>query len=560
MLWLSGYLGVPVSYQILKPSFSLSRCLSHAPEVLLAMDSQPHRLTCPMYWKQKEEQEHTSPSASPPDDPKPAATRKSLRSGRKSPSESNFCVLCEVEQYVEQAHEPSTKEALSPTAFVNGFIDHVAPQFKLGVQEDSHEFLRLLIDAMQKACVQARVKKEPKADKANEEKTKEDTNDQEVKDDEYPFSLFRGTVESNVICSFCKASSATLDPIEDIGLEVTIPSGSTPPVSAQSSSRNPSPIPNYTLADVQTSLQRFARTEALDADYKCERCHKVGKATKQSRLKAIPPILTLHLKRFRYGDGRVAPPRRTGRSEVSQLGDFLGKSGSSKIEGHIKFDIAFDLNPYLTEDQQKESANTMCRLFGVIVHAGKNSHSGHYIAYVRSLAKNEWWKMDDGRVTPASVNEVLGAEAYMLFYRVVNHPIAIKFEEENKRRVQEAKDRSTRKRSAYESGEDWARAKTNLSPQYLGWIRKAESVLAQEIDLGPSYFKLLSEEAAKEGASVDKGPSRIPTESDIVGISGDVLRRKLGNFFFRLAQQLTGGSSVWRDDVAVVEPEEDDTR
>lgn len=46
--------------------------------------------------------------------------------------------------------------------------------------------------------------------------------------------------------------------------------------------------------------------------------------------------------------------------------------------------------------------------------------------YVRNIEKNEWWKMDDARVTQVSLQEVLSSEAYMLFYRVVDHPYSKK--------------------------------------------------------------------------------------------------------------------------------------
>ena len=46
--------------------------------------------------------------------------------------------------------------------------------------------------------------------------------------------------------------------------------------------------------------------------------------------------------------------------------------------------------------------------------------------YVRNIEKNEWWKMDDARVSLVSSQEVLSSEAYMLFYRVVDHPYSKK--------------------------------------------------------------------------------------------------------------------------------------
>jgi hypothetical protein len=59
------------------------------------------------------------------------------------------------------AHEPMqppmplsaihTHSTVSPMTFIHGFTSHVAPWFRKGRQEDSHEFLRMLIDGMQKS-------------------------------------------------------------------------------------------------------------------------------------------------------------------------------------------------------------------------------------------------------------------------------------------------------------------------------------------------------------------------------------------------------------------------
>lgn len=553
------------------------QALAHAPELCLAMDCEPHHLTCPVAaenaLKRTEIKNRScSPSASPEDtsaamaiqdatfrnsnSKQHAGTRKSSRrlpGGRKSPratigggdadsatsggSDLEFCALCEVEHHIRQVHDASQRDKpVAPSAFVNGFIDHVAPWFHLGVQEDSHEFLRLLIDAMQKSCQRARLQDNPQDVSPRGREGEEQGNDFEPDNDhEYPFSLFRGTVESNVVCGSCKASSSTLDPIEDVGLEVTLPQA-LPPASFRhsvhpNSSRNTSPIPSA-LTDVQTAFQRFAQTEALDSGYKCEKCGKVGRATKQSRLASIPPILTLHLKRFRYGDRVVATAptgsRRSCRSEVSQLlgnNEFsTGKSGSAKIEGHIKFDMFFDLKPYLTDNLKAKHSNMFCRLFAVIVHAGKNSHSGHYIAFVRNVGMNEWWKMDDSRVVAVTVEEVMQAEAYMLFYRVVQHPVAIQLEDLHKKNVRQELSRrvnavvpivasvltaKNRKRppvvGSMESGEDWAR-KTNFPPHLMGLIQKVTDLIADDIQISSQYYNAIGDEASLPNAAVAKGP------------------------------------------------------
>lgn len=417
---------------------------------------------------------------------------KASRGGGKSPprtdisavaesmedDENEFCALCEVERHMARVHRldnvsadnasdansksnsPSSssslsgvgqQEAVTPSAFVRGFIKHIAPGFKLGVQEDSHEFLRLLIDAMQQSCKD--IRETPSKKQKN---TTVGGVANEI-DSEYPFQLFRGTVESKVCCSSCQAVSAKVDPFEDIGLEVIMASnsssandgggsGGTTSRRALSSS---SPIPNISLADVGASLRRFVQSEELDSGYKCDKCGRTGKAMKESRLSAIPPILTLHLKRFRYGSsaiGALSGGRRaakaggvsfSGSSGVDLMG-YGGTSGLAKIEGHIRFEQVVDIRPFLTDEVKERHPRPMfCRLFAVVVHSGKKSHSGHYIAYVSSnVSKKEWWKMDDARVTRATMQEVMSAEAYMLFYRVVDHPVAVGLRNEHKTKME----------------------------------------------------------------------------------------------------------------------------
>lgn len=500
------------------------QALAHAPELCMAMDVHGHRLRCPIYKENAEKMaaRSASSSASSSRSSSPennlnvidnngelksvytfsasggVGTRKSSRRASRSPNNNEngedndpnatkFCTLCETEHHMDRVHRNSrhgrpidavgsnsstsnsaANKPVPPTDFVHGFIEHVAPSsFRVGQQEDSHEFLRLLIEAMQKSCKIARPPKSSPVNQGNPQDTPSseaesalsnsgkscvNSKSSENVDTEYPFQLFSGKVESKVTCGYCNMTSSTLDPIEDLGLEVTPVAGAT--LTSLGGRRNsPSPIPTPVLSDLSNALQRFACAEDLDAGYKCDNCGKVGKATKQMRLASIPPILTLHLKRFRYGTsdpsivnggGGVGflghgggngylPTRRSQRtSEVSQLiasastDWFIGKSGSAKIEGPAAFKPVMDLRPYLTEKLQKKHGNMLCRLFAVVVHVGKSSHSGHYLAYVRNIAKNEWWKMDDSRVSLVSTQEVLGAEAYMLFYRVVDHPYSKK--------------------------------------------------------------------------------------------------------------------------------------
>ncbi len=572
------------------------QALAHAPELCMAVECEPHSPKWVAKRKQSNENTNHNIKKEEEDGGHDSHADKSLSTHI---AKENFCLLHELEQHLAKVHD-GRAEAVTPADFVNGFIDHVAPCFKLGVQEDSHEFLRLLIDAMQKSAMTCRddVSNNSKADgevgnvrvkmendydnnqvaikqeDGAEEMSNESTSSSKIvkEGDEYPFRLFSGKVESIVKCSNCGAASSTIDPIEDIGLEVTHGTRSSHASSSSygrnGSTRSISPTPVSTpLSDVTSALEKFIRTEHLDSGYKCESCSTVGRATKQSKLAAIPPILTLHLKRFRYGNDKMpimngyAPTSSSRRrsSELSSLmggsgmsgmmmGD-IGTSGSAKIEGHVKFEQVFDIRPYLTEEKQKEVRSMLCRLFAVIVHTGKNSHSGHYICYVRNVAKNEWWKMDDARVTRVSREEVEAAEAYMLFYRVVDHPVSVDLKNKQKlhreqlaKELDEAKIKAEneenvvemnvpdnskvadgdnvnadsnkitkglkRKRDdpEYRSGEDWARKMTSKPKSILQAIRIVQDYFSDRIQFKQEYFDCLKQEV-EDGGRVGSGPS-----------------------------------------------------
>ena len=586
------------------------QALAHAPDLCMAVDVEPHRSRCPTHlgnMKQREDNREKEADASAPAECKleqssseaadvnaasasssvsgnsnnkgagigKRATSKKGRSVSPTPPSSmidpdhdeddKYCALCEVEKHMSRVH-PSSQlvaatttsrtgvgaggagagafgsddgSAVAPSTFVNGFISHIAPWFKLGKQEDSHEFLRLLIDAMQKSCATSqdvpKTKSENDDDQAVASRESDDNEEGKGSEDgakEYPFRLFRGIVESNVQCGSCGVTSCKMDPIEDVGLEVVSNGGQ--------------------LADIDASFKRFIQSEDLDS-YKCEKCEKVGKATKTSKLASIPPILTLHLKRFRYGGGAFggdASSRRGGRSTDAPH----GASGSAKIEGHVSFKSVMMIKSYCTEEFVKTSKLPgICRLFAVIVHAGKNSHSGHYIAYVKSTGKgDEWWKVDDAKVTKVSPSEVLNAEAYMLFYRVVKHPISEelskeKEEKDAKRKADleakgllpvaadgkegqattksepvtassEAKS-ALGKRKLKEpelgTGVEWAQVKTSLKVEDNPSIKVADELVSENIQLKSQYFTLLSDAAKDEGPP---GP---------IGVSGKLITGNL---------------------------------
>ncbi|XP_026661735.2 ubiquitin carboxyl-terminal hydrolase 23-like isoform X2 [Phoenix dactylifera] len=125
---------------------------------------------------------------------------------------------------------------------------------------------------------------------------------------------------------------------------------------------------------LRKALAHFTEVEQLDGEgrqYQCQRCKEKVRALKQLTIDKAPCVLTIHLKRF---------------------GSHIPGQKINKREGNLKY-----------------------TLYGVLVHAGWSTHSGHYYCYVRT-SSGTWHSLDDNQVRQVSEKTVLAQKAYMLFY------------------------------------------------------------------------------------------------------------------------------------------------
>ncbi|XP_030546756.2 ubiquitin carboxyl-terminal hydrolase 23 isoform X1 [Rhodamnia argentea] len=177
--------------------------------------------------------------------------------------------------------------------------------------------------------------------------------------------IFGGRLRSQVKCMQCFYCSNTFDPFLDLSLEI-----------AKADS-------------VVKALKHFTAAEQLDGgerQYRCQRCKQKVRALKQLTVHKAPYVLTIHLKRFH--------------------------DPTQKINRSVQFDTALDLKPFVSCPYEGDLKYT---LYGVLVHHGWSTHSGHYYCYVRT-STNMWYSLDDNQVHQVSESKVLQQKAYMLFY------------------------------------------------------------------------------------------------------------------------------------------------
>ncbi|KAK6942294.1 Peptidase C19, ubiquitin carboxyl-terminal hydrolase [Dillenia turbinata] len=227
----------------------------------------------------------------------------------------------------------------------------ISRNFRNARQEDAHEYMVNLLESMHKCCLPSGV---PSESPVAYEKS-------------LVHKIFGGRLRSQVKCLQCSYCSNKFDPFLDLSLEI---------VKADS---------------LHKALLHFTCVEQLDGDerqYNCQRCKQKVKAVKQLKVQKPPYVLTIHLKRF---DSHIA---------------------GQKIDKRIHFGPTLDLKPFVSDSNEGDLKYT---LYGVLVHAGWSTNSGHYYCFVRT-SSGLWYSLDDNRVVQVSEKTVLDQKAYMLFY------------------------------------------------------------------------------------------------------------------------------------------------
>ncbi|EEH09172.1 ubiquitin carboxyl-terminal hydrolase [Histoplasma capsulatum G186AR] len=198
-------------------------------------------------------------------------------------------------------------------------------------------------------------------------------------------NAFYGKLRSSVTCDKCGNVTQTEDQMIDLSLDVQV----------QKKKRALGGGESTAAPTLDGCLQSFTSPEKLMADaYNCSGCGSTQqKATKQLRIRKLPVILCMQLKRFEHT-----------------------LSVSEKVEGKIDFPLSINMLPYTTRAHYKNEgghSNFLYDLSSAVVHKGKLD-AGHYYVYCRQ--GEQWYLFNDDQVTVVNEAEVLAADAYLLFY------------------------------------------------------------------------------------------------------------------------------------------------
>ncbi|XP_050963020.1 ubl carboxyl-terminal hydrolase 18 isoform X1 [Labeo rohita] len=152
----------------------------------------------------------------------------------------------------------------------------------------------------------------------------------------------------------------------------------------------------------------FKQQKLVDSDkFYCDRCDEKQPSTHEVKLVSLPPILCVHLKRFRNNNGFTR-----------------------KLYDKVAFPETFSTSIFAAGQSENTGSNCLkadehYSLYAVIVHIG-TSMSGHYTAYINSTQDQSWRYADDSQVHTATWEDVKNtymgyrgssATAYLLLYR-----------------------------------------------------------------------------------------------------------------------------------------------
>eukprot|EP00026_Physarum_polycephalum_P003806 Phypoly_transcript_03821.p1 GENE.Phypoly_transcript_03821~~Phypoly_transcript_03821.p1 ORF type:complete len:444 (+),score=69.75 Phypoly_transcript_03821:960-2291(+) len=232
--------------------------------------------------------------------------------------------------------------------------------------------------------------KKKKKTSARKDSTKSSVGDTPIKS--YPnteggtfvHDIFEGTLTNETKCLCCECITSKDESFLDLSIDVE-----------QNSS-------------LTNCLFNFSSIETLSRGDKfyCDKCCSLQEAQKRMKIKKLPKILVVHLKRFKF---------------IEQLNQH------KKLSYRVVFPLELILQNTSHDAIQPD---TRYNLIAVVVHLGSGPNHGHYVSMIKSA--NTWLLFDDDNIEVIQESDIMSCFGsasdvvsntdcgYLLFYQATN--------------------------------------------------------------------------------------------------------------------------------------------
>ncbi|KAI1792001.1 cysteine proteinase [Ganoderma leucocontextum] len=295
--------------------------------------------------------------------------------------------------FLHISKNPADKGTVAPRAFIDK-LKELNELFRPSMHQDAHEFLNYVLNQIIEEMEADGQKPAPHPNGV--EKSGEDLSTSIATLSTQPAAststaqgtqfhstivhrLFEGVLTSETRCLTCETVSSRDESFIDLSIDIE-----------QNSS-------------VTACLRQFSASEMLCQKNKffCDSCCDLQEAEKRMKIKKLPNILALHLKRFKIQE---------------DVGKYI------KLAYRVAFPI--ELRLFNTVDDA-EDPDRLYELFAIVVHIGNGPYHGHYVTIVKT--RGAWTLFDDDTVStvkeadiPKYFGDSNSGSAYVLYYQAVD--------------------------------------------------------------------------------------------------------------------------------------------
>ncbi|KAL6303936.1 hypothetical protein BKA93DRAFT_701322, partial [Sparassis latifolia] len=276
------------------------------------------------------------------------------------------------------SRNPADRGTVAPRAFIEK-LREVNELFRGSMHQDAHEFLNFLLNRIVEEMDDDRRSGLVSGNAIGNGNGHAYANDTNPSGEDRECFVLRGVLTSETRCLTCETVSSRDESFLDLSIDIE-----------QNSS-------------VTACLRQFSASEMLCQKNKffCDSCCDLQEAEKRMKIKKLPNVLALHLKRFKYQE---------------DLGKYI------KLTYRVAFPM--ELRLFNTVDDA-DDPDRLYELFAIVVHIGNGPHHGHYVTIIK--AHGAWMLFDDDSVETIKESEISKyfgecncGSAYVLYYQAVD--------------------------------------------------------------------------------------------------------------------------------------------